>query len=122
MHTRDRDAGRWAADESALGSALTLLGARGDEQAPRDAAAALRSALEVNTRDRSPYDWASDQVRLGNALSLIGERGDRQALEEAVAAYRSALEVWTPAGVSVAAKIASDKLARAEALLARGPH
>jgi hypothetical protein len=59
------------------------------------------------------------QNNLGAALSALGERDPGTArLEEAVAAYRAALEVATPETHHRLSRLATDGLARVEALLA----
>src|SRR5205085_3123920 len=84
----------WAAVQSNLGSALTVLGARENGRAKlEEAVAAHREALKERTRQRVPLQWADTQRRLGLALFRLGERerGTAKA-EEAVAAYREALK------------------------------
>lgn len=109
----------WAETQIDLGNELEVLGERGDAQALADAIVTFRLAQEVLTRDRDPAGWARAQGDVGNALLSLGDRGDDQALRDAVAAYRLALEVWTPASFAADAKMAANKLARAEALLAK---
>jgi tetratricopeptide (TPR) repeat protein len=95
-HDRSREPSAWARAEIRLAGGLTSLGSRGDESALREAAAALRSAMEVFTADSDPEAWMQVQGSLGYVLSQIGQRGDDQALRDAVAADRAWLPVYGP--------------------------
>jgi hypothetical protein len=85
----------WAETQKHMGTALLVLGERGDEQDLEAALAADRAALEVWTRDSDPAHWALAQSNLGYALEVLGARGDANVLHDAIAADRAALEVWT---------------------------
>jgi tetratricopeptide (TPR) repeat protein len=87
----------WAATQSNLGNALTLLGERENGTARLlEAVAAFQEALQENTRERVPLVWATTQNNLGNALALLGERENGRArLDKAVAAFKEALKEYT---------------------------
>ena len=81
----------WAATLNNLGSALRILGERGDDDALAKAVTAYENALLERTRERAPLDWAATLNNLGNALTTLGLRGDDNALAKAVTAYENAL-------------------------------
>jgi hypothetical protein len=105
IETRESSPESWARAQASLGSALRVLGERGEGpdhglDALHAAVAAYRAALEVTTRERDPLEWAGNQGDLANVLSALGWRGDGSAqgldnLHDAVATLRSALEVFT---------------------------
>ncbi|MGE0664479.1 MAG: hypothetical protein AB7H66_17745 [Hyphomonadaceae bacterium] len=95
---RDSNAYAWGATQDSLGSALSVLGERGDDEALSQAVTAYRSALEVRTRTGDPFGWAQTQVNLATTLVRRTEMGDSAAAREAVAALRGALSVWTLEG------------------------
>lgn len=90
----------WALTQNNLGVALTSrgvalrsLGARGDDEALREAVAAYRAALEEFMRERVPVRWAITQNNLGTALRLQAERArDCGLVAEALIAIDGAIE------------------------------
>ena len=58
----------WAMTQNNLGTALQVLGARGDEAALRRAVAAYEAALEVFRRYDAPFYIAGTESNLARAL------------------------------------------------------
>jgi tetratricopeptide (TPR) repeat protein len=96
----------WAAAQTNLGSALSMLGEREDGASDagrgrlEEAVVAFGAALEVFTRERFPLYWAMTQTNLGNTLRALGEREKApekgiEWLKRSAAAFGEALEVWT---------------------------
>ena len=93
----DRDA--WATTQTAIGTALEVLGGRetGTERLVQSVAA-HEAALGARSRDRDPAAWAQVHNNLANALATIGEQtGDAVALRRAIGSYDEALTIWTRA-------------------------
>jgi len=115
LYTRGREMS-WAQTQTTLGVALSMLGARGDGAAQRDAVAAFRAALEVYTLAETPYPWASTQFGLALTLSESARRGDRSHLQAALSAARSALSGFEQVGDAFNVDQARRLIANLEAL------
>jgi tetratricopeptide (TPR) repeat protein len=118
--TRERVPLEWAAAQTDLGIALTMLGERESGTARlEEAVAAHRAALQEYTRERVPLDWAETQDNLGSALRTLGERThDRAKLEEARKAVDAAFEVLMQAGQEHRRRYFEDRLREIDGQLA----
>lgn len=92
---RTTDPMLWAALQTGLGKAETLLGELGGDVAHLDAAiVALTAAMEERPRDDDPISWATLQEHLARAYLAQFRNGDAAALTKAREAMANAIEEY----------------------------
>jgi tetratricopeptide (TPR) repeat protein len=82
---------RWAAAQNTLGTALAILGERGDNNALTQAINAYGLALLERTPQRAPRERGRTLLNLGNVNFTLARRGHDGALQRAIAMYHDAL-------------------------------